>query len=57
MKHQGWASYLLFTLLWAGGILGSLWTARAEGNVPAATVPPAQPLVFFSTPVPLPTAG
>jgi len=45
----------VFIALWVFGVLGSLWTARAEGMIPVAPSQFASPPIIFSTPVPFPT--
>lgn len=44
-----------FIGVWIFGIFGSLWTASAEGMIPAAPSQFAPHAVIFSTPVPFPT--
>jgi len=58
MKRPGWLIYLLFTAAWATGILGSLWTARAEeqmslhaGGAPAVMTM-SRPATQFANTVP-----
>ncbi len=52
MKRAG--MYFVFLALWVGGILGGLWTARAEGEIPAVQATSLPFKLLFSTPVPLP---
>ena len=45
-----WATYVLFAMAWGIGILGSLWTAKAEEQISAAVPPTAMPFMLLSTP-------